>query len=73
MTTSADHLISRLTDASKLDPGMTLRQWYAGKALSGLLAGETGGYATNEWPSNIASDAVTLADALIAELEKDDD
>lgn len=47
-------------------PGMTLRQYYAGKALAGMLSnpetiGPIDGY---------AHDAVKAADALIAELEK---
>lgn len=46
--------------------GMTLRQYYAGKALQGLLSDPAG----NSPYERFASDAVRLADALIAELEK---
>ena len=55
------------------DPGMTLRQWYAGQAVVGLMANANGRYENNAWASNVASDAVTLADALIAELDKEDE
>ena len=47
-------------------PGMTLRQWYAGQALNGLLASDV----NDVWTSAIPSLAVDLADALIAELDK---
>lgn len=50
--------------------GMTLRQWYAGLAMQGLLsANATYGGQTNA-RSSLASDAVAHADALIAELHK---
>ena len=49
------------------EPGMTLRQWYAGQALAGLLAADV----RNEWKaSTVAPRAVTMADALIAELDR---
>lgn len=47
-------------------PGMTLRQYYAGLAMQGMLA-------DNTWGGHLqacAKDAVAAADALIAELEK---
>lgn len=47
-------------------PGMTLRQYYAGKALQGLLAHQ-GDRVSQD---HIAHLAVIEADALIAELEK---
>ena len=50
------------------ESGMTLRQWYAGQALSGLLAhhGGAGQFIT-------IREAVVFADALIAELDKKED
>jgi len=47
------------------NPGMTLREYYAGQALAGILA-------CSYQPANeelMAKKAVRLADALIAELE----
>lgn len=44
--------------------GMTLRQYYAGQALAGMLA------AFRSEPEYAAPKAVQYADALIAELEK---
>lgn len=46
--------------------GMTLRQYYAGKALAGLLADPSGSSSYE----GFARKSVNLADALIAELEK---
>ena len=55
-------------------PGMTLRQWYAGQAMMGILAypGKTtlDGLGVNEAP-DLASAARSYADALIAELDKE--
>ncbi len=48
-------------------PGMTLRTWLAGKALAGILADGV----SYDWDVvRMAKASVTLADALIAELEK---
>jgi hypothetical protein len=49
--------------------GMTLREWYAGLAMQGLLASFK-----HDRPENIerwARDSVRIADALIAELTKE--
>ena len=51
-------------------PGMSLRDWYAGQALVGMLAHSTrykplDGRA--DWHSAIAEEAVQLADAMLAE------
>lgn len=46
-------------------PGMTLREWYAGLALQGLLASPDRAASIKGY----ARDAVAFADALIAELE----
>ncbi len=45
--------------------GLTKREWFAGQALTGLLATRHGE------SSNFVRDAVKLADALIAELAKE--
>lgn len=52
------------------DPGMTIREWYAGQALTGLLAGNIFGY--SQLPE-AAQDAVKLADAVISELQRTTD
>ena len=49
---------------------MTYRQWLAGQALTGLLSGDTSRYQSNRW-QGVAEDAVTMADELIAELDKE--
>ena len=49
--------------------GMSLRAWMAGQALAGLLANE---HVWEEIPATkIAAYAISQADALIAELEKE--
>lgn len=48
-------------------PGMTLRDWFAGQALVGLLA-----HASGEDPHKSPAMAFTLADAMLAEREKTD-
>ena len=54
---------------SEVGYGMTYRQWIAGQALAGLLASDVnGGWETSQL---VASVAVDLADALIAELDKE--
>ena len=49
------------------DDGMTLRQWYAGMALSGLLANGPNLVTA----TRVAMEAVEVADELIAELDKE--
>ena len=49
-----------------IDHGMTLREYYAGQALQGILASGCPGSCT----ISSSKDAVRLADALIAELEE---
>ena len=46
------------------DLGMTLREYYAGLAMQGLLAANTGNV-----PYKCAENAIIYADALIKELE----
>lgn len=49
---------------SAIDPGMTLRDYFAGQALTGLLA-----HASGEDPGKSPSMAYKLADAMLAERE----
>ena len=44
-------------------PGMTLRDYFAAKALQGMLADKSSGYPHREY----ACDAYSLADAMLAE------
>lgn len=46
----------------------SLREWFAGQALSGLMADT----AVRDAPSRFAAAAVTLADALLIELARDE-
>lgn len=48
-------------------PGMTLRQWYAGQALAGLMAGPA---SADMEPIALSRAAVAVADALLATLEQ---
>lgn len=56
-------------EVSPLSNGMTLRDWFAGKALSGMLSypgdERRGSYHNNSTPDLIAVDAYGLADAMI--------
>ena len=62
-------------------PGMTLRQWYAGQALAGVMANpvflkETIAIAQNDRVTKeilIAAICQTLADAMIAALKENGD
>lgn len=71
MTTSlADKPAFPRSDSNELshhEPGMTLREHYAGLAIQGILANTQ---LAGAQVSTMASDAVIVADALIAELEK---
>jgi len=48
-----------------MQDGMTLRDWFAGQALAGLLA-----HASGEDPHKAPEMAYRLADAMLAEREK---
>jgi hypothetical protein len=50
------------------NPGMTLRDWFAGQALAGQL----GGVCANYWPGEetLAKGAYEIADAMLAERAK---
>ena len=58
-------------DLSKTQcPGMTVRA-FAAIHVAAALATDDDYAISTAWPGNIASDAVKLADAVIAELEKE--
>ena len=48
----------------KHQPGMTLRDYFAGQALVGLVQDD--GYASPAWPGNMVADAYKIADAMLA-------
>ena len=50
-------------------PGMSLRDWFAGQALAGLLAGSPD---ADCGPMGYASDAYSMADAMIEKSKKGD-
>lgn len=50
-----------------INQGMSLREYYAGQAMAGLLASDDVTTPDHDW---IAGQAVEQADALIAELNK---
>jgi hypothetical protein len=50
-------------------PGMSLRDWFAGHALAGLLARDFGRTDEEEGVTEIAQKAYDLADAMIADRE----
>lgn len=61
-----------VNDPSQSWGGMTLRQWYAGMAMQGMLASEgTDGQSWGE-PSRMAAHAFVLADAMLAHEAGDD-
>lgn len=51
--------------------GMTLRQYYAGQAMAGMLAADAPDYQYHNDKKGLAINAIAAADALIAELEKE--
>jgi hypothetical protein len=58
-------------DARRTQNGMSLRDWFAGQALSGFLANSRLGVLSEENPEGqIAMSAYALADAMIKERSK---
>ena len=53
-------------DSNMPKPGMTLRQWYAGQALKGLVALSASGEVDDYRPKHVAHDAFEYADAMLA-------
>ena len=53
------------TDTSGLYDGMTLRDYFAAKAMQAQLIGYQG-----EWYDRVAADAYTMADAMLKAREK---
>lgn len=50
--------------------GMSLRDWFAGHALSGLLVMPRSGFSPTDIPKFAAVNAYEIADAMIAERSK---
>jgi len=48
------------------EPGMTLRDWFAGRALTGMLAAERGDVPEMITIEGYARDAFRIADAMLA-------
>ena len=53
------------------DPGMSLRAWLAGQALSGMMVEQLGNTKVG-WQQEVAWAACSVADAVIAELEREE-
>lgn len=51
-------------------PGMTLRQWYAGQAVAGVIASFGGLNVPLPEPAQLAAQAFQIADAMIDEGER---
>lgn len=60
-------VVKCLDGSTEIQAGMTLRDWFAGKALEGMLGGEPGSHLV---PPNAAELAFEYADAMIAERAK---
>ena len=58
----------RVTKLGEHAPGMELRDWLAGMALSGMLAGRNPG--SNYTPEEAACYAYQISDAMLAERER---
>ena len=56
-------------------PGMTLRDWFAGQALTGMFASEGAGPSEMSWGDlpDMAQHAYRTADAMLAERRKTPD
>lgn len=59
---SAKNIMDPRTTSRDFNPGMTLRDWFAGQALAGILATDPGLLC-----GEVAADAYSFADAMLAE------
>lgn len=50
--------------------GMTLRDYFAGQALMGLMTNKVPGTGSSGWQERAAWDAYSIADAMLAERSK---
>lgn len=55
--------------ASQYNPGMSLRDWFAGQAAAGYMA-HTGPYGLSSGPDGVAERSYQIADAMLAERER---
>jgi hypothetical protein len=55
---------------SEINSGMTLRDWFAGMALMGIIANRETVIRKQDGPSNVCPAAYGMADAMIAERSK---
>jgi hypothetical protein len=51
--------------------GMTLRDYFAGQTLAGLITGYPGGFVERDDAYSCADQAYVMADAMLAEREKE--
>jgi len=66
------HAFTDLFGNDVYSTGMSLRDWFAGQALTGLLSwGE--GPKSSDWANIYAVDAYELADAMLKRREKEND
>ena len=66
---SHDALIEKMETLTQAESGMTLRDWFAGQALAGLIANEAIVKATSN-PAERAEAAYKAADAMLQERNK---
>jgi hypothetical protein len=60
------------SDAKGMNFGMTLRQWYAGQALVGLMADPSTQCGNDAAADNVAATCLRMADALIRQARSKD-
>jgi uncharacterized protein YodC (DUF2158 family) len=58
------------TTATPYAPGMTLRDWFAGMAMSGALGGTPGNHLA---PHNLARESYAHADAMLSARQQKDE
>ena len=70
MTISAFPILERGGSGLELtDAGMTLRDYFAAQAIGPLLQ-QLENFPDENWPTSVANDAYTLADAMLAARER---